>query len=185
MDYTLYQNFVILFLSLKVSELFSVSKNNQSLFLSLSISLTHAHTHSHTHTHLSCYSTLFVVVLVVKSCWTLQPHRLQPARLLCSWDFPGKNTGVVCHFLLQGIFLTQGSNPCLLLCQADSFALSHQGSPVPCLLLIKFRSITKKMWLLGRRHKKRPEADLKRSEDQDFKGCRSCSYGEPYNQSNV
>ena len=31
-------------------------------------------------------------------------------RLLCSWDFLGKNTGVGCHFLLQGIFSTQGSN---------------------------------------------------------------------------
>ena len=30
------------------------------------------------------------------------------------WDSPGKNTGVGCHFLLQGIFLTQGSNPSLL-----------------------------------------------------------------------
>ena len=39
----------------------------------------------------------------------------QPARLLCPWDFPGKNTGVGCQFLLQGIFLTQGSNPGLLL----------------------------------------------------------------------
>ena len=39
---------------------------------------------------------------------------LQPARLLCPWDFPGKNTGVCCHFLLQGIFPTQGSNPCFL-----------------------------------------------------------------------
>ena len=39
-------------------------------------------------------------------------HGLWPARLLCSWDFfPGKNTGVGCHFLLQGIFLTQESNP--------------------------------------------------------------------------
>ena len=33
------------------------------------------------------------------------------ARLLCPWGFPSKNTGVGCHFLLQGIFLTQGSNP--------------------------------------------------------------------------
>ena len=32
-------------------------------------------------------------------------------RLLCPWDFPGKNTGVGCHSLLQGIFLTQGLNP--------------------------------------------------------------------------
>ena len=35
---------------------------------------------------------------VVSSC--LQPYGLQPARLLCSWDSPGKNTGVDCHFLL-------------------------------------------------------------------------------------
>jgi len=32
-------------------------------------------------------------------------------RLLCPWDFPGNSTGVDCHFLLQGIFLTQGLNP--------------------------------------------------------------------------
>ena len=35
-------------------------------------------------------------------------------RLLCLWDFPGKNTGVGCHSLLQGIFSTHGSNPSLL-----------------------------------------------------------------------
>ena len=35
-------------------------------------------------------------------------------RLLCPWDIPGKNTGVGCHFLLQGIFPTQGSSPHLL-----------------------------------------------------------------------
>ena len=33
-----------------------------------------------------------------------------PTSLLCPWDFPGKNTGVGCHFLLQGIFPTQGLN---------------------------------------------------------------------------
>ena len=36
---------------------------------------------------------------------------LSPTKLLRPWDCPGKNTGVGCHFLLQGIFLTQGSNP--------------------------------------------------------------------------
>ena len=44
--------------------------------------------------------------------------------------FPGKNTGVGCHFLLQGIFLTQGSNQlllCLLYWQVDSLPLSHLG----------------------------------------------------------
>ena len=44
---------------------------------------------------------------------SLQPHGLLPTRLLCPWNFPGENTGVGCHFLLQGIFLTQGSNLCL------------------------------------------------------------------------
>ena len=54
--------------------------------------------------------------LVTKLCPTLlQPHGLQPTMLLCPWDYPGKSTGVGCHFLLQGIFLTQGLNrvPCL------------------------------------------------------------------------
>ena len=59
---------------------------------------------------------------------TLRPHGLWPARLLCPWDFPGKSPGVGSHFLLQGIFLTQGLNPCFLLWQADSLPLSHQGS---------------------------------------------------------
>ena len=43
---------------------------------------------------------------------------------------PDKNTGVGCHALLQGIFLTQRANPCLLhLLQVDSLPLSHLGSP--------------------------------------------------------
>ena len=42
---------------------------------------------------------------------SLQPHGLQPTRLFRPWDSPGKNTGVGCHFLLQGIFPTQGVNP--------------------------------------------------------------------------
>ena len=58
---------------------------------------------------------------------SVRPHGLWPTRLLCPWDFPGKNTGVGCHFLLQGIFPTQGSNLCPLYLQADSLPLSHQG----------------------------------------------------------
>ena len=46
------------------------------------------------------------------SCPTLcDPHGLLLARLLRPWDSPGKNNGVGCHFLLQGIFPTQGLNP--------------------------------------------------------------------------
>ena len=43
----------------------------------------------------------------------LQPYGLEPAQLLCPWGSPGKNTGGGCHFLLQGLFPTQGSNPVL------------------------------------------------------------------------
>ena len=53
-----------------------------------------------------------------------------PARLLCPWNFPGKSTGVGCHFLLQRIIPAQGSNLCFLHWQVDSSPLSHLGSPV-------------------------------------------------------
>ena len=56
-----------------------------------------------------------------------QPHGLQPARLLCPWDSPGKNTGVGCHSLLQGSFLTQGSHPAFLHYRQILYWLSHQG----------------------------------------------------------
>ena len=56
---------------------------------------------------------------------SLRPCGLEPSRLVCPCDFPGKNTGVGCHFLLQRIFLTQGSNLHLLHWQADSLLLSH------------------------------------------------------------
>ena len=59
----------------------------------------------------------------------LQPHGLEPARLLCPWNPPVKNTGVGCHFHLQGIFLTQGSNPSLPHYRQILSCLSHQGSP--------------------------------------------------------
>ena len=45
----------------------------------------------------------FSRIVVSDSLW---PHKLQPTRLLCPWNFPEENTGVGCHFLLQGIFLT-------------------------------------------------------------------------------
>ena len=63
-------------------------------------------------------------------CLTLQSPELQPARLLCPWAFPGKNTGVGCHFILQGIFPTQALNPLLLHWQEDSLPLHHLRSPV-------------------------------------------------------
>ena len=46
-----------------------------------------------------CCCCCFQVASVVSN--SVRPHRRQPNRLLCAWDSPGKNTGVVCHFLLQ------------------------------------------------------------------------------------
>ena len=88
----------------------------------------------------SLYSWLY---FMSDSLWT---HGLQPTRLLCPWDSPGKNIGVGCHALLQGIFLTQGLNPCvlhllhysrilyhwtnyLLSCTFKSFFFSHPPAP--------------------------------------------------------
>ena len=58
---------------------------------------------------------------------------MQPARLFCPWDFPGKNTGVGCHFLLQGILPIQVSNLHLLYLlhlQAGSLPLVPPGKPI-------------------------------------------------------
>ena len=65
------------------------------------------------------------------------PKTEEPARLLCLWDFPGKNTGVGCNFLLPGIFLTLQLNPSLLHWQENPFLPSHQGSPRFCAILKK------------------------------------------------
>ena len=68
-------------------------------------------------------------VLVTQSClcnsWTI----VWPSRLLSPWNFPGKNTGVGSHPLLQGIFPTQGSNLGLLHYRQTLYHLSHLGSP--------------------------------------------------------
>ena len=84
-----------------------------------------------------------VKVSVALSCPTL----LNPmdCRLLC-WAFPGKNTGMGCHFLLQGIFPTQGLNSpllCFLHWQADSWPSEPPGKPVQAVN-------AKKTWTVGR-----------------------------------
>ena len=69
-----------------------------------------------------CRSLCSVASVVSDS---LRPNGLYPARLLCPWDSPGKNTGVGCHALLQGIFLTQGSNPGLLHCRQILYTIGE------------------------------------------------------------
>ena len=90
-----------------------------------------------THIHkLPCVSLTYDVPLCVCVLWSVVSNSATPwtvARLLCSWDFPGKNTGVGCHALLQGIFPTKGSNlrlQGLLHWQADSLPLSYLGSRI-------------------------------------------------------
>ena len=83
-----------------------------------------------------CKGGYLSLCMHVQSCPTLcHPMFCSPpgsSVLEFLWDFPGKNTGVGCYFLLQGIFLTQGSNPCLLWLlhwQADSWPLHHLRNP--------------------------------------------------------
>ena len=67
---------------------------------------------------------------VVANC--LQPHGLSPARHRCPHHFPGMSIGVSCHFLVQGIFPTQGSNLhllCLLHWQEDSLPVRRLEIP--------------------------------------------------------
>ena len=73
------------------------------------------------------YFRSLCVKVLVADVSELQPHGLEPARLLCPWYFSGQNTGVGSLSLLQGIFPTQGSNPGLLHCRQILHHLSHQG----------------------------------------------------------
>ena len=67
----------------------------------------------------------------------------QPTRFLCPWDFPGKNSGVSCHFLLQAIFPTQRLNLCLLHLlhsQVDSFITEPPGKSKIVTFLVRIDS---------------------------------------------
>ena len=97
----------------------------QVLKLSSSLNQIHARIYLHVFRYACVWCCCFTHSVMPDS---LQPHGLKPTRFLYSWDFPSKNTRVGCHFLLQGIFLTQGS-PTL---QVDSLPLSHQGNPYVC-----------------------------------------------------
>ena len=84
--------------------------------------------------HLAAHTAVWRSNLTLRACSclcsavsnSLRPHGLQPARLLCPWDSPGKNRG--CHALLQGIFPTHGSTPGLLYCRQILYRLSYLGS---------------------------------------------------------
>ena len=76
-----------------------------------------------------------VCVLITQSCPAFcDPHGVQSTRLCCPWNSPVKNTGVGCHSLLQGIFLTQGLNLGLLHCRQTFtfFRATREGGPDSC-----------------------------------------------------
>ena len=74
---------------------------------------------------------------------SLQPHGLEPARLLCRWNSPGQNTGVGSIFLLQGIFPTQVLDPGISHCRRNELfgqpnsSLCYSGNP--CCLYTLYR----------------------------------------------
>ena len=83
------------------------------------------------HAWLRVYCAVLCKVPPVVSS-SLWPHGPQPTSLLCPRDSPGKNTGVGCHALLQGIFPTQRSNLHLLYFlhwQTGSLPLAPPGKP--------------------------------------------------------
>ena len=90
---------------------------------------------------------------------TLQSHGLWPARLLCSWDSPSKNTGVGHHSLLQGIVLTQGSNPSFPHCRQILYHLSNRETTLICLMPFKLFNQPKET-KKGKGEKKSPHPDV-------------------------
>ena len=77
---------------------------------------------------------------------SLRPQGLQPATLLHPWESPGKNTRVGCHFLLLGVFPTQGSNLGLPHCRQTLYCLSQQGL---LLFLLKYNKNIDHIFYLG------------------------------------
>ena len=79
--------------------------------------------------HIKILPFQYVCVCVICTVMSNSLCRPGPVRLLCPWNSPGQNTGVGSHFLLQGIFPTQGSDLGLQLCRQILYCISHHGSP--------------------------------------------------------
>ena len=85
--------------------------------------------HSRTHLKDIRERAFQAVCLVTQLCLTLcDPKDCSPPDSSVHGDSPGKSTGLGCHALLQGIFLTQGLNLHLLHCRQILYPLSHLGS---------------------------------------------------------
>ena len=97
----------------------------------------------------------FVVVLITKSWLTLLwPPWTVACQALHPWDFPGKNTGVGCHFLLQGIFPAQRLNPHLLHCRQ---ILYHWATTISPNILWGWRKWLNRKSVAEKNKKRKPE----------------------------
>ena len=99
-----------------------------------------------------CVCVCVCVCVYAQLCLTLWPHELWLARFLCPWKFPVKNTGVGCHSLFQGIFLTRGSSLGLLHCR-QSLPSEPPGKywplkPTPSLLPYKYSDLLASPWII-------------------------------------
>ena len=86
--------------------------------------------------HKDCCCLVTQLCLILCAPWNIA-HQV---RLLCPCDFPGKNTGVGCHFLLQGIFLTRDQT--CISCIGRKSPLSHQRSPATRINTVLSRALT-------------------------------------------
>ena len=101
----------------------------------------------------AAHRLVLCVYVCVRACSiisnSLRLCGLLPSTLLCPWNSPGENAGVGCPFLLQRIFLTQGSNAHLLHWQVYSLLLSYLGISIGLFMLTRTRAITKgDKWML-------------------------------------
>ena len=124
---------------------YSLKVQSQSTLSVFTLKISWLCIHLHSITNFKCFilSHLEYQVLQFRSVMSdsLRPHGLYPTRLLRPWDFPGKHTGVGCHFLLQRIFLTRGSNPGFLHCRQMLYRLSHREAPKHSLRSVQFSSV--------------------------------------------
>ena len=91
--------------------------------------------------HINICSYMLLLLSLSIMSYSLGLHRLLPTRLLCPWDFPGKNTGVVAISFSRGS--SQPRDQTHVSCisrhwQADSLPMSHHGSLYTCISSVQF-----------------------------------------------
>ena len=116
-----YQGILSHFFLVEIYHVYRFNRDPDDGDLQMMVLYIYTHTHTHTHIHESEGA-------VDQLCPTLWPMDCSPPGLLCPMNSQGKNTGMGCHSLLQGIFLAQGSNLNLPHCRQILYHLSHKWS---------------------------------------------------------